>query len=390
MRSTGMIFLLSIFIAPLQVIASAGIVPTHATPACSATLNNISTVYMGSHNLCEIRTRYLRAMDQLKAEGVANPERIANLRAPRFINYPDWVSLREKNNYNPWTVYQPAPKTWQTWENGIEYLQQTSIRSQPAESFTVQWLLDLHKASMNGQLDGAGALRKSGEVGLALQRRHAITALQAQVLEHGGGYDSLVSPGRPLFLWQPTVCWEDLSPEIKNQQQERSKSGTPNSFYPNEWTPVERTSFFKDADGNSRQCGYISYIPPENVPAELRAWSRELQSLVRDIDQGVSSEDIFVRISRIERLFIGIHPFSDGNGRTSRFIVEMLLARMGLPPVIFANMDNDIYLSEDQWAREIGSGLLRTLEIGEGCARNPNDLGCTLVPTSSPVMASGK
>jgi Fic family protein len=33
------------------------------------------------------------------------------------------------------------------------------------------------------------------------------------------------------------------------------------------------------------------------------------------------------------RRFVGIHPFNDGNGRTARLLMNLLLIRSGYPPI---------------------------------------------------------
>jgi Fic family protein len=85
-------------------------------------------------------------------------------------------------------------------------------------------------------------------------------------------------------------------------------------------------------------------------------------------------------VAKAQRWFISIHPFTDGNGRTSRFLMEWILNSIGLPPPIVEDMNNDIYETEAQWADEIGKGLLKTVEIAEACARQPQSQGCNVVP----------
>jgi hypothetical protein len=43
-------------------------------------------------------------------------------------------------------------------------------------------------------------------------------------------------------------------------------------------------------------------------------------------------------------------------------------------------MDEDIFSTEDIWAREIGEGILRSILVAEHCAANPARKGCRLVP----------
>src|SRR6266700_1561988 len=44
------------------------------------------------------------------------------------------------------------------------------------------------------------------------------------------------------------------------------------------------------------------------------------------------------------RSFERIHPFLDGNGRTGRLVLNLILGRMGYPPAIIFKRDRDKYL----------------------------------------------
>jgi Fic family protein len=47
--------------------------------------------------------------------------------------------------------------------------------------------------------------------------------------------------------------------------------------------------------------------------------------------------------TRAHRWFIGIHPFGDANGRTSRLIHDYILRRAGLPPALASNDEFAIF-----------------------------------------------
>jgi Fic family protein len=42
--------------------------------------------------------------------------------------------------------------------------------------------------------------------------------------------------------------------------------------------------------------------------------------------------------------FVSIHPFIDGNGRTARLIMNLILLQRGFPPLIIKNKDRASYL----------------------------------------------
>jgi len=53
------------------------------------------------------------------------------------------------------------------------------------------------------------------------------------------------------------------------------------------------------------------------------------------------SKDPFGSIVRFYSAFIAIHPFVDGNGRTSRMLLNWLIMREGLPPINFNSEDHE-------------------------------------------------
>lgn len=65
----------------------------------------------------------------------------------------------------------------------------------------------------------------------------------------------------------------------------------------------------------------------------------------------------------LQKDLVSIHPFANGNGRTSRFLMNFLLARVGLPPSRNYNPDNDLYLSLENWSSEVQEGMQSSLNL---------------------------
>ena len=94
------------------------------------------------------------------------------------------------------------------------------------------------------------------------------------------------------------------------------------------------------------------------VEAELSEWEDEVNSL--------DGEDLMFpeALAEVHCRFEQIHPFLDGNGRAGRLILNLILVRLGYPPVVIYKRDRSRYLKA---LRQADSGSVSPL--GEMLAR---------------------
>lgn len=95
--------------------------------------------------------------------------------------------------------------------------------------------------------------------------------------------------------------------------------------------------------------------PPSwtDVPVRLDAWLADAVAL-RDLDAPHLPAELAWLHARFER----IHPFLDGNGRTGRLLLNLLLVRLGYPPAIVRKSERGRYLAALRHADEGDCGLL--------------------------------
>ena len=75
------------------------------------------------------------------------------------------------------------------------------------------------------------------------------------------------------------------------------------------------------------------------VPGLVDDWLRYVNDGPKD------DEHLVLYLARIHTFFESIHPFRDGNGRTGRLVINLLLVRRGLPPAIIYNRERSKYIA---------------------------------------------
>lgn len=72
----------------------------------------------------------------------------------------------------------------------------------------------------------------------------------------------------------------------------------------------------------------------EHRPPEFLHLPEEMTSLIRWYQESGNMHPV-ERAARVHVDFVKIHPFVDGNGRTSRLLMNLELMKSGFPPVVF-------------------------------------------------------
>jgi Fic family protein len=117
----------------------------------------------------------------------------------------------------------------------------------------------------------------------------------------------------------------------------------------------ERPGSFREHDIRPFPGGMRPPPWPE-VPAMIADWIGEAQMLGRQGER-IDPE----ALARLHARFEQVHPFLDGNGRTGRLVLNLLLVRLGYPPAIIFKADRRRYLAALQCADRGDHGPLGEL-----------------------------
>lgn len=125
-------------------------------------------------------------------------------------------------------------------------------------------------------------------------------------------------------------------------------------------TPEEKPGSFRRHDIQPFPGGMV---PPSwvEVPATVTDWVDSLAAITADTNP-------IEALAAAHAAFERTHPFLDGNGRTGRLLLNLLLVRLGYPPAIIYTRDRNRYLRALRRADSGDPGPL-----GELVARSATD-----------------
>jgi Fic family protein len=106
-------------------------------------------------------------------------------------------------------------------------------------------------------------------------------------------------------------------------------------------------------------------------PIETPAKMQELVEWFRGkVD--MADTNVILLAAEFHYRFVRIHPFDDGNGRLARLLMNFVLMKYGLPPVIIKNEDKDNYIAVleqadfqilEPFVEYVAQNLVRSVEI---------------------------
>lgn len=120
----------------------------------------------------------------------------------------------------------------------------------------------------------------------------------------------------------------------------------------------------------------FEFATPDEVPIRMQALVERLHEEIKNPSVSAISFAAW-----LHHEFVMIHPFSDGNGRTARLLVNYLLMRQGYPPLIVETENKDRYFAALR--RADGGDLESLIEFFAQCALKALDRGIRAAKSES-------
>jgi hypothetical protein len=123
-----------------------------------------------------------------------------------------------------------------------------------------------------------------------------------------------------------------------------------------------------ETPGNFREHDIMPFgggmTPPTHplISSEMNTWVEKTNAFGEEVKaRSIALEDAPERIAFIHKEFERIHPFLDGNGRTGRLMLNLILLRLGWPPAIIFKNQRGKYLGALDGADKNDRGPLAEL-----------------------------
>jgi Fic family protein len=100
---------------------------------------------------------------------------------------------------------------------------------------------------------------------------------------------------------------------------------------------------------NNPKTRQVAYLPPEHAEVPML-----MQNLLDYVLKNENKIDALILAGIFHKQFVVIHPFVDGNGRTARLAVKVLLAKMGLNTFNLFSFENYYNQNVSKYFQEVG------------------------------------
>ncbi len=317
---------------------------------------------------CAIQDRY-RAVRETFRKYKKDVTDVNEYKALRFIDRQKWERDGIIKEMPAKFIYQPAPSTWYIWEGGIQSLFPSDKGAgRLAEMIRNNTFNNSYFSMVNKVLLTNGVVSVKDKV-----------------------TDQTIKEGeiRTSFRSAPGYCSYDSYSETRRNLSRVKESV---SAYQSEWEKKAQISFkemIKQLGGLSSS--KASMVPDMLISGHPCPWDYNgnfvFYASSRDVLNNLDWMQIFVRynlqryensnpvVSPIElaaivqKWLVSVHPFADGNGRTSRAVQDLILQNFDLPFAPGGDLQEDALVDVQPYIELTYQKTEEMMTVLENCAQ---------------------
>lgn len=303
---------------------------------------------------CAIQDRYL-ALKSAYASRQVNIDEVAEYRVIRFVDRYNWERAKT-SRIKPEQIYQPAPATWTVWDSGIrEVMRIGGAKGQLLNGFNLDEsnISYVNKVLLMNEQQNLNVKDKITDQTLNPGEYRKVTSTGVGFRSGGQDYSSMIN----------------LSEESMNRLQTRWESAMGATFS----DLLQNAGVTNYADANLKSGmkenearTFVYYAPSTAVPAAMEWIKNFIKLNLERYNAGNPVLSPMELAAVAQKWFVSIHPFSDGNGRTSRAIQDLILAHFEMPFVPGGDLQDDatsVYEDYVQRTYAKTENLLSALEL---------------------------
>ena len=318
---------------------------------------------------CALQDQFHHVRNKLSQLG-HNIDEIAEYRTLRFIDRTSW-EWAKKNKISPQMIYGPKPDTWNVWDAGVRTLTQRDFKTLQFDTNLIREinkeLLTLKNINVQGketdQLKKPGEYRTAGDSGVAYC---AVEKISFQ--------DQIKKSDESLIAIQKK--WENLSRKSFIELQRNAKTQN---------AQIARITSLMSADDAA--CSTHDGRTGQNVRyARSSLVLNHVEWLVAFVNENLKQHGENAAVLSpvelavlIQKWLVSLHPFADGNGRTSRLVQDLILAHFDLPFAPTGDLQNDAMETYDVYLENTYTKMEQMLSELNRCAEANMPFHCQTV-----------
>lgn len=337
--------------------------------ACDDILLKSSAGLFGTKSFaqdCDFQNRYAQVKSIFSKYG-KNVEDVTEYKALRFISQQDYLRNLQGKQLAPQKIYDPAPQTWEIWESGIDQAMKmygaknSLLQRNYIQADTISYMNKILMERGNVSLKDKEI---SSQASLGVFRSYT---------DNSSGYcmgEDSTEQNRALRNVRSSIAQFQSNFENRVGQSFVSLVKSKNGKWP------EKASMDTGVNARDYACGrqlthsFMYYTPGYMVENQID-WVRIfVDEVLKSYKKGQPMLAPTELAAIVQKWIVSIHPFVDGNGRTSRGIQDIITRSFSVPFTPAGTLQNDALETLETYIQKTYYETDKMLKFLESCAQN--------------------